>query len=156
MNYLGVGRWGGGGVKDEKKGGQKAPRKQESCELDSQLFHKHIFLNWGRVALQCCVSFCCTMYIHISPPSQPLPLLPHLVPIVTTEYQTELPVLYSWFPLASYLVHGGVYMSVLISQFIPTPFPPSCPLDYSRHLHLYSCSANRFTCTIFLDSTCMC
>ena len=33
MNYLGV------GGKDEKKGRQKAPRKQESCGLDSQLFH---------------------------------------------------------------------------------------------------------------------
>ena len=35
--------FGRGGREDEKKGEQKAPRKQKSCELDSQLFHKHTF-----------------------------------------------------------------------------------------------------------------
>ena len=35
------------------------------------------------------------------------------------------------------------------------PFPALCPHIFPRHLYLYFCSANRFICTIFLDSTYM-
>ena len=34
--------------------------------------------------------------------------------------------------------------------------PPLYPQFRSLHLSLYSCPANRFICTIFLDSICMC
>ena len=47
-----------------------------------------------------------------------------------------------------------VYVSVPISQFIPLPLPPPCSHLCFLHLCLYSCPANRFSYTIFLDSTC--
>ena len=86
MNYLGV------GGKDEKKGRQKAPRKQESCGLDSQLFHNMFLIGveWRyNVVLISAVQW---TYVY------PLPLSPsHDSPIsslqVTVEYQTELLVL---------------------------------------------------------------
>ena len=56
--------------------------------------------------------------IHISPPSWASSHTPFHHSIM--EYQAELPVLYSGFPLASYFAHANVYMSVLLSQFHPT------------------------------------
>ena len=48
---------------------------------------------------------------------------------------------------------GGVYVSVLLSHFIPPPpFPLLCPHLHSLSLRLYSWPANRLSCTIFLDS----
>ena len=67
--------------------------------------------------------------------------------------------LYSRFLLVICYIHISVYMSIPISQFIPPPsplpptFPPWCPYICSLHLCLYFCLANRFICTIFLDST---
>ena len=64
----------------------------------------------------------------------------------------------SRFLLVIYFIHISVYMSIPISQFIPPPppaFPPWCPCVCSLHLCLYFCLANRFICTIFLDSTYM-
>ena len=89
------------------------------------------------------------LYIHVYPFSLGSRSPPPIPPLqVTTEHRVELPVLYSRFPLSIYFTHGGVYMSVLISQFIPF----LCP-----HVHMsvpYSCPGNRFISTIFLDSTC--
>ena len=45
------------------------------------------------------------------PPPQPRP-----TPL-DTEHQAELPVLYSYFPLALSFIPGSVHMSVLLSQF---------------------------------------
>ena len=62
------------------------------------------------------------IYIYTLPlvplcPSHPTPLACHTVP-------TGLPVLYGSFPLAIFFTHGNVYMSLLLSQFIP-PSPSS-------------------------------
>ena len=47
----------------------------------------------------------------------------------------------------------SVYKSMLLSQFTPSsPSPvPTMSQVHSRHLHLYSCLANGFISTIFLD-----
>ena len=88
---------------------------------------------------------------HGPPFHPPWPPLPR----VTTEHWAELPVLYDSFPLAIYFTHGSVYISIPFSWFIPSPPHILCPHICSLHLHLYSCPANSFTCTIFLDSTYM-
>ena len=66
------------------------------------------------------------MCIHISPPSWtslPPPIIPPIQ--VITEQGAELCELYSRFPLAVYFTHGSVFMSNLISQFIPSSPPPA-------------------------------
>ena len=52
--------------------------------------------------------------------SLPAPVSPFLV---ITEHQACLPVWYSTFSLVIYFTHDGVYMSTLLSQFIPPPIP---------------------------------
>ena len=64
--------------------------------------------------------------IHMPPPSGAF--LPITTPIPTlqviTEHRVELPVLYSNFLLALYFTYGNVYISVLLSQFVPpSPAP---------------------------------
>ena len=65
------------------------------------------------------------LYVNIYPiPLEP-PYDPHIPPLwVITDHQTELPVLYSSFPLVSCFTHGSVSKSMLLSQFIPYPVPP--------------------------------
>ena len=85
--------------------------------------------DWSSLAH--CVGFCHTStwishtYTHVpcllnlptSPPPIPLPK-------VVTEHQDELPVLYSNFPLAIYVTHCNVYISMLLSQLLPpSPSP---------------------------------
>ena len=53
------------------------------------------------------------------------------------------------------LLHMLVYLFQACSQFIPLSPSSLCPCVHSLHLHLYSCPANMFICTIFLDSTYM-
>ena len=131
--------------------------KESHFEIhQSILFFLKKFFYWSIIALQRCVSFCCTMkwisYMYTDIPS--LVALPsHSTHLVITEHRAELPVLYSRFPLAIYFTHGSVFMSNLISQFIPSSPSPLCPHIHSLHLRLYSCPENRFICTIFLDST---
>jgi len=61
--------------------------------------------------------------------------------------------LYVRFSLFIYLIHSGVYMSVPISQFIPTPLSPWTPCVCSVNLCLCFFCANRSICTALLDST---
>ena len=44
-----------------------------------------------------------------------------------------------------------IYMSVLLSQFVSSSPSLLCPHTHSLCLCLYSCPANRFICTIFLE-----
>ena len=95
-------------------------------------------------------------YINMNQPkiyTCPLPLeppshLPFHPTQVVTEHQTEIPALYSKFPLAISLTHGNVYTSMAPSQFVP-PFP--FPLCVHKSV-LYPCPENRFINTLFLDS----
>ena len=50
------------------------------------------------------------------------PPLCHSIHLSYLAHQAELPVLYSYFPLAIYFIYGSVYMSMLFSQLI-LPFP---------------------------------
>ena len=91
--------------------------------------------------------------IHISPyplalasPSHP----PYPTPLGGHKHRADLPVLCGCFPLAIDFTFGSVYMSMLLSHFIPAYSSPSpCPQVHSLHLHLYSCAAPRFISTIF-------
>ena len=100
-------------------------------------------------AIQQCESAIC---IHM-PPRHLLDLPPTAHPFppfqVVIDYQTELPVLNSSFPLAIYFTYGNIYVSMLLSQFIPlSPFF-SVSKIYSLCLCLYSCPAKRFISIIF-------
>ena len=113
-----------------------------------QLSHLYITTGnfyWIVIALQCCVSFYCTMkwishmyvyiyviYIYIpfllGPPSHHF----HATHYVITECRAELLDLYSSFPLAIYLTHGSEYMLISISQICP-----SLPFPYCSHVHFW-------------------
>ena len=118
------------------------------------LFFKLIF-NGRIIDLQCCVGFCHTMmwishkYTYVSPL---LNLPPRTYPIpsfcIVTEYQIELPVLYSNFALPMVIYMFQCYS---LNSFYPL-LPLLCPEVCSLCLCLYSCPANTFISTIFLDS----
>ena len=120
------------------------------AEGRAQSFFFIINFYWSIVALQYCVSFCCTAK-WISYKYTYIPFFLDFLPIwVTTEHWVEFPVLHRRFSLVIYFIHSSVYMSVPVSQLIPPPFSPSIR---SLRLRLYFCFANKFICTIFLDST---
>ena len=134
MKYLGV------GVGRMRKRENKKPQESRSHVSWIVSCSTNILFKLGQTSITMLCQF--LLYsVHTYIPSvldSPFRYSPISCLQVTTEYQTELPVLHSWFPLASYLVHGGVYMSVLISQFIPPPFPPS------MSARLFSTSASLF------------
>ena len=86
---------------------------------------------WCIIALHCCFCYitqsesCRYVYLHPLPPEPPSHLSPHPTLSIEAERRVRLPVLYSTFPLAIYFIHDRVYMSMLLSQFIP-PSPSSC------------------------------
>ena len=67
------------------------------------------------------------LFVYIYPHIPSLLSLPHTLPIpplqVDTKHQADLPVLCSCFPLAIYFIFGSVYMSMLLSHFIPASHP---------------------------------
>ena len=82
--------------------------------------------------------------LHLPPTLLILPLW------VVTKHRAELPVLCSCYPLAIYFTFGSVYMSMLLSQFVPAyPSPSLCPQVHSQRLRLYSCLVPRFIRTFF-------
>ena len=70
-------------------------------------------------------------YIPISPPSCTSlpPSLYHPLQAVTRN-QADLPVLCSCFPLDNYFTFGSVYMSLLLSHFVPK-YPSPTPMSSS-------------------------
>ena len=102
------------------------------------------------------------LYLYIYPHISSLLRLPPTLPIpplqVVTKHRADVPVLCGCFPLAIYFTSGSVYMSVLLSHFVPAyPFPSPCPQVHSLCLCLYSCPAPMFFRTFFfLDSIYMC
>ena len=87
------------------------------------------------------------LYAYIYPLSLRPPLASHPIEVFR-EHSAELPVLYSSFPLALYFTHVSVYMSNLISQFIPPSPSWLCPCLFSmsaslflpcKQVHLYIC-----------------
>ena len=92
------------------------------------------FLNWSKIALQCCISFCCTKHesavcIHVS-----LPFgfsLPTISPLeAVTGHWAELPVIHSCFPLAIGFACGSICMthsSVLAWRIPGTGEPGGLP-----------------------------
>ena len=118
---------------------------------------KKIFFNWRIIVLQCCVSFCRTstcinhQYTYVPASWTSLPPL-----WVVTEHQVELPASYSNSHQLS-LLHAIMCMCQCCClnsslSLLPLQFPQVCSLC----LRLYSCTANRFIGTIFLDSIHMC
>ena len=89
------------------------------------------------------------LYVYIYPYISSLLSLPPSLPIpplqVVTKHPADLPVLCGCFPLAIYFTFGSVYMSVLLSHFVPAyPSPSPCPQVHSPRLRLYFCPAPRF------------
>ena len=123
-----------------------------------------LFLLFLKSEYNCFTLLCCFLlpnevsqvYVDI----YPLPLEPPSHPYspphqVITEHRAELPAPHRCFLPAICFTHGGEYKLMLLSQFVPRSPYPTCPCFHSQCLHLYSCLANSFICTIFLDSTYM-
>ena len=84
----------------------------------------------------------------LKPPSHPTPyhtLGRHRAP-------SWAPCAVDSFPLASYFTHGSVYTSGLLSRFVlPSSSPALSTSPFSTFASIF-CPANKFICTIFLDS----
>ena len=63
-------------------------------------------------------------FFPIKAPSQPIPPL-----YVVTEHQVEFPMVISNFPLAICFTNGNVYISLLLSQFIPPSPAPAMSIS---------------------------
>ena len=100
-------------------------RLRVNSSIGRALFLSFLF-NWRIVALQNCVGFCQTStwishrYIYVPsllnlpPNTDPFPLL-----LGCHRALFELPESHSKFPLAICFTHGSVYVSMLLSPFIP-------------------------------------
>ena len=79
------------------------------------------------------------LYVCIYPHIPSLLHLPPTLPIpplqLITKHQADLPVLCSCFPLAIYFTFGSVYMSMLLSHFVPA-YP--APFKFKLSTLVYS------------------
>ena len=120
-----------------------------------------IFFNWSIVALQCCVSAVqkCESAVSICMPPcswTSLPSVPNPHPPLLGHHRAR-----SWAPCAvqqlpaSYQFYTGqcTYVKATLSIRPTLPFPHCVHKYVLCSLQLYSCPANRFVSTIFLDST---
>ena len=111
-----------------------------------------IFLNWRIIALQCCVGFChqheSAVSMHVFPPSLP-PFhgtSPSHRSRLSQSTRVELPGSHSKFPLAGCFTYGNLYVSMLLSEFVPpSPSPAVTTSLFSMSLHLYCCPADQFS-----------
>ena len=71
------------------------------------------------------------IYIHSLTLEPPLPTTPSQDSklAVVTEHHAEFPMLHNSFQLAIYFTHGGMYTSMLLSQFVPLLLPPIKPRE---------------------------
>ena len=92
---------------------------------------EHYFTSHMHTYILSLLSLPSTVLFLYNPPIPP--------PRSSQSTNAELPVPYSSFTLAIYFTHGSVYMSVLVSQFIPTSpsYPvPTSPFSMSASLFL--------------------
>ena len=95
------------------------------------------------------------LYVNIYPHISSLLRLPPTLPIpplqVVTKHQADLPVLCGCFLLAIYFTFGSVYMSMLLSHFVPAyPSPSPCPQVHSLRLHLINLFLSLFLAALGL------
>ena len=90
--------------------------------------------------------------VHIYLPSEPSSHHPVSSLQVSTGHWGQPPCLYGSLPPAICLTRGSVYMSALFSKLIPPSPSLLYPHIHSLCLCLYSCPADRFISTVFLDS----
>ena len=117
----------------------------EHIQFAEKCFHLNckwigkFFFNWRITALQCCVGFYHTSAIHALSP-EPLGC-----------YREA-----GWTPCARQQLPTSC-LSYIWSRFrcyscnLSHPLPPTLCAVCSLCLHLYSCPANRFTSTLFID-----
>ena len=112
----------------------------------------------GQGSLACCSPWGCKKLdltgqlntIHISPPSWTFPPLP--TPLGCHRALSWVPLVHNKFPIA--VLHRIIQMFLCCSLNPSHPLlPPLCLQVCSLCLCLYCCPADRFICTIFLDST---
>ena len=101
--------------------------------------------NWRIIALQCCVGFCNTIQqhesaisIHISPPSctSPPSLPLHPTPLGCHRALGWAPCVIQQLPPAFYFTYVNVYVSMLLSQFVP-PSPSSVVSTNLFSIYMY-------------------
>ena len=123
----------------------------------SHLFCYFIFI-WRIIALHYGVGFCCIstaqMQIHPHPLEPPSYLLPHPPRAQSTGLRSLSHAANS--PLAVCFAYGNVYVSMVLSQFVPPVSFPSYVHKSSLCLRLHCYPANRFVSSIFLDYIYMC
>ena len=89
------------------------------------------------------------VYVYIYPlPLWPPSLTPHPTDLGHHRAPSWVPCALQWLPTTIYFAHGSIFMSILISQSVPS-LPQLSSSVCSLHLCLYSCPANRFISTIF-------